>query len=160
MGVARYGGGSDDVFISKLNTDGLDLIYSTYLGGSEYDQARSMALDSSGNVYVTGRTESANFPVMNPIVPQFSGKQDAFVTKVSADGSKIIYTTYLGGKENDIGHAIATDNEGNAYVTGLSNSPDFPTVGAIQPTFRGGDGDDTIVVKITLRVQHLFTRLL
>ncbi|MGK0299050.1 MAG: hypothetical protein ACI9XC_002676 [Gammaproteobacteria bacterium] len=145
---SRYGGGSDDVFISKLNADGSALIYSTYLGGSEYDQARSMALDSSGNVYVTGRTESANYPVLNPIMPKFSGKLDAFVTKVSADGSKIIYSTYLGGRENDIGHAITTDTEGNAYVTGLSNSPDFPTVGAIQPTFRGGDGDDTIVLKI------------
>jgi hypothetical protein len=145
---SRYGGGSDDVFLSKLNANGSSLIYSTYLGGSEYDQARSMALDKNGNVYITGRTESANYPVLNPIIPGYSGKQDAFVTKVSADGSRMIYSTYLGGRENDIGHAITIDTDGNAYVTGLSNSPDFPTVGAIQPSFRGGDGDDTIVVKI------------
>ena len=145
---SRYGGGSNDVFLSKLNRDGSSLIYSTYLGGSEYDQARSLALDESGNVYLTGRTESANFPVVNPIIPDYAGKQDAFVTKVNADGSRIVYSTYLGGQENDIGHAITIDADGNAYVTGLSNSPDFPTVGAYQAAFRGGDGDDTIVVKV------------
>ncbi len=146
---SRYGGGSDDVFLSKLSPDGSSLIYSTYLGGSEYDQARSLALDDEGSVYLTGRTESANYPVVNPIIPSFGGSQDGFVTKVSPEGDRIIYSTYLGGSQNDIGHAITVDAEGNAYVTGLSNSPDFPTVNAYQDSYRGGDGDDTIVVKVS-----------
>ncbi len=145
---ARYAGGSDDVFISKLNRDGSALIYSTYIGGSEYDQARSLALDSNGSVYVTGRTDSTDYPVVNPIIPAYAGEQDGFVTKLSPDGSSIVYSTYLGGSGNDIGHAITVDANGSAYVTGLSNSLDFLTVGAYQSAFRGGDGDDAIVVKL------------
>lgn len=143
-----YAGGSDDVFISKLNRDGSALIYSTYIGGSEYDQARSLALDTSGSVYVTGRTDSTDYPVVNPIVSAYAGEQDGFVTKLAPDGANIVYSTYLGGSKNDIGHAITVDADGNAYVTGLSNSSDFPVVGAYQSSFRGGDGDDAIVVKV------------
>ena len=146
---SRYGGGSDDVFLSKLNSNGSALIYSTYIGGSEYDQARSLALDDSGSVYLTGRTESDNYPVFNPFIADFGGNQDGFVTKVSPDGSRLVYSSYLGGSQNDIGHAITVDTDGNAYITGLSNSPDFPTVNAYQDTFSGGDGDDTIVVKVS-----------
>lgn len=143
-----YGGGSDDGFLSKLHPDGSSLIYSTYLGGSEYDQVRALALDSAGNVYLTGRTESRNFPTVNPILSDFSGRQDAFLAKVSQDGSRLVYSTYIGGSENDVGHAITVDQGGNAYITGLSNSPDFPTANAFQARFRGGEGDDTIVVKV------------
>jgi Tol biopolymer transport system component len=151
---SSYGGGSDDVFLSKLSPDGSSLIYSTYLGGSEYDQARSLALDAAGSVYLTGRTESSNYPVVNPIIPNFGGNQDGFITKVSPEGNQIIYSTYLGGRENDIGHAITVDVQGNAYVTGLSNSPDFPTVNTYQDAYRGGDGDDAIIVKLAADGSH------
>jgi hypothetical protein len=151
---AQYGGGSDDVFLSKLSPDGSSLIYSTYLGGSEYDQARSLALDEEGSVYLTGRTASSNYPAVNPIIPDFGGGQDGFVTKVSPEGNRIIYSTYLGGSENDIGHAITVDGQGNAYVTGLSNAPDFPTVNAYLDSYRGGDGDDAIIVKLAADGSH------
>ncbi len=145
----RYGGGSDDGFLSKLTPDGSALVYSTYIGGSEYDQVRALALDGDGNAYVTGITESANFPTSNPIQASYAGKQDTFVAKVSADGSALVYSTYAGGSENEVGHAITVDPGGNAYITGLSNSPDFPTTqDAVQPGYAGGEGDDTIVVKI------------
>lgn len=145
---AGYAGGTDDIFVSKLNRDGTALIYSTYLGGSEYDQARSLALDGNGNVYLTGRTDSADFPVVDPVIADYAGEQDGFVTKLNRDGDRIVYSTYLGGRGNDIGHAITVDEGGYAYVTGLSNSPDFPTAGAYQPAWRGGEGDDAIVVKV------------
>ena len=145
---SRYAGGSDDVFVSKLSPDGSTLIYSTYIGGSEYDQGRSLGLDSNGSVYVTGRTDSTNYPVVKPIIANYAGEQDGFVSKLSADGTQLVYSTYLGGSKNDIGHAITVDAKGNAYVTGLSNSTDFPVVGAYQSAYKGGDGDDVIVTKL------------
>lgn len=150
----HFAGGTDDIFLSKLNPDGTSLIFSTYIGGSGYEFARAMALDSSGSIYLSGEVTSRDFPVMNPIISQFSSEndeQDIFVTKVSPDGARIVYSTYLGGSKNDLGHDLKVDAEGNAYVTGLSNSSDFPTnPGAFQPAFRGGEGDDAIVVKINL----------
>ena len=145
---ATFGGGSDDGFLAKLNAQGNALVYSTYIGGSEYDQGRALAVDGQGNAYLTGITESPNFPTKNPIQTKFGGKQDTFALKVNAAGTALVYSTYLGGSENDVGHAITVDGGGNAYITGLSNSSNFPTAKAVQSAFKGGEGNDVIVVKV------------
>ena len=145
---AAFGGGSDDGFLTKLNSSGSALVYSTYIGGGEYDQARSLAVDVDGNAYLTGITESPNFPTRNPIQPDFAGEQDTFAIKVNAAGSALVYSTYIGGSGNDVGHAIAVDSAGNAFITGLTDSPDFPTANAYQSAYQGGEGNDVIVVRI------------
>jgi hypothetical protein len=137
--------GSNDIFVTKLNSTGSTLVFSTYLGGSDWDEARSVAEDPSGNVYVTGETSSTNFPLLNPLQPAFGGGlSDAFVTKISSPGSQLIYSTYLGGEQTfggDIGFGIAADASGNAYVTGDTTAMDFPVANAFQPTNHGGESE-------------------
>ena len=126
-----------NAFVSKLSFSGssLSLAYSTYLGGSFADEGTGIAVDSSGNAYVTGFTQSANFPTVNPLPPPGNAPPGlfgvtAFVSKLSFSGStlSLAYSTYLGGSRPDEGNAIAVDSSGNAYVTGLTESTDFPTV--------------------------------
>ena len=116
------------------------LAYSTYLGGTGYDQGNGIAVDSSGNAYVTGYTNSTNFPVTpGAFQATFGGFDDVFVTKVNATGTALLYSTYLGGTGFEQGNGIAVDSSGNAYVTGYTESPNFPvTPGAFQATFGGG----------------------
>jgi hypothetical protein len=122
-------GGSDDAFIAKFNPTGSSLIYSSYLGGSGADIAFGVAVDSAGNAYVTGDTTSTNFPTQNAYQGTYGGGSfDAFVAKVSADGTSLIYSTYLGGSNYDIAHGITVDTTGNAYVVGDTFSTDFPTL--------------------------------
>jgi hypothetical protein len=103
------------------------LLYSTYLGGSGTDYGFAIAVDGSGNAYVTGRTNSTNFPKMNPLQPIYGGGDwDAFVAKINPTGSALVYSTYLGGSSFDASQGIAVDNAGNAYVTGSTGSTDFP----------------------------------
>jgi hypothetical protein len=123
-------------YITKLNPAG-SLVYSTYLGG--FDDGRGIAVDTSGNAYVTGRTFSLDFPT-TPGAFQTSRKgfSDAFVTKLNPAGSALVYSTYLGGSSDDEGNGIAVDTAGNAYVTGLTHSTDFPTTpGAFQTSLKG-----------------------
>ena len=120
-------GGFRDAFISKLNPAGKTLVYSTYLGGDDRDEGFGIAVDSSGNAYVTGDTRSINFPTVNALQPGLGGETDPFVTKFNAAGSALVYSTYLGGSDLDSGLAIAVDSFGNAYVAGGTNSTDFPT---------------------------------
>jgi hypothetical protein len=126
------------VFVSRLdwNASSLTLGYSTYLGGSALDWGYGIAVDSSGNAYVTGVTASADFPTQSPLYSTLTGS-DAFVTKLHWDGSttlSLAYSTYLGGSLGDSGYAIALDSSGNAYVTGITASTDFPTFCAVQKT--------------------------
>ena len=134
-------GSIENAFVTKLSPDGSSLVYSTYLGGSYSDEAFGIAVDSSGSAYVTGLTNSYGFPTENPIQAScnecgystgnlFDG--DAFVTKFSADGSSLVYSTYLGGSEDDWGQSIAVDSIGSAYITGLTQSTDFPTASPFQ----------------------------
>ena len=102
------------------------LVYSTYLGGSGTDQAFAPAVDQDGNVYVTGQTNSTNFPATNPSQPTPGGGLDVFVTKLNASGSAVVYSTYLGGSGDDSGYGIAVDATGNAYVTGRQPRPTSP----------------------------------
>lgn len=130
-------GGNFDAFVLKLNPTGSALIYATYLGGGGADYASAIAVDGSGNAYVTGWTTSSNFPTANPRQPTGHSTQDAFVMKLSPTGSSLVYSTYLGGNDDDFGRAIAVDGSGAAYVAGSTQSTDFPTASAYQGTNRG-----------------------
>ena len=142
-------GGNRDAFVAKLNPTGDALIYSSYLGGSSDDIAYgiALALDSSGNAYVTGYTGSTDFPTTNPMQPSNAGQNDAFVTMISADGSTKVYSTYLGGTGSDIAHSVAVDSSGNAYITGATSSTDFPTTNPLQPA-NGGTGTNVFITKL------------
>ncbi|WKZ18693.1 MAG: SBBP repeat-containing protein [Candidatus Jettenia sp. CY-1] len=138
---STYGGGSSDVFVTKLNSTGSAIVYSTYLGGSKTDQGFSIAVDTLGNAYVTGSTRSSYFPTANSLQSANCGSSDAFVTKLNSTGSAFIYSTYLGGSDLDIGCGIAVDTSGNAYVTGSTESYNFPTANPLQSTYGGGSSD-------------------
>ncbi len=126
-----------DVVITKLNATGSALVYSTYLGGSGNDTGYGIAVDSSGNAYVTGYTTSPDFPTVNPLQATLIEGSDAFVAKLNTTGSALVYSTYLGGSPFDTGYGIAADSSGNAYVTGQTYSTDFPTVNPLQATLQG-----------------------
>ena len=130
--------GNNDAFVAKLNPSGSALVYSTYLGGSGGNEGHGIAVDSAGNAYVTGWTQSTNFPTMNPLQPAYGGSTDAFVAEINPTGSALVYSTYLGGSGIDYGTSIAVDSAGNAYVIGYTGSTDFPTMNPLQPTFGGG----------------------
>jgi hypothetical protein len=143
-----YGGGVEDAFVTSINASGSALVYSTYLGGSGDDVGFGIAVDSSGNAYLTGYTGSTNFPTMSPFQPTYGGGiYDAFVTKVNATGSSLVYSTYLGGSDTDYCYGVAVDSAGNAYLAGETNSTNFPIVNAFQPVY--GGGFDAVVVEIT-----------
>ncbi len=129
------GGGSGsgpctDAFAFKLDATGA-LVYGTYLGGNDFDDAYGIAIDGSGHAYVTGDTYSANFPTANALFASLNngagvnGSSDGFAAEISADGSSFVYSTYLGGTLTDASNAIAVDSSGNAYVAGETFSPDF-----------------------------------
>jgi hypothetical protein len=142
---ANYGGGSGqvcgDAFVTEINPTGSAFVYSTYLGGSGLDWGEGIAVDSSGDAFVTGYTYSTDFPTMNPLQPNLGGGTDAFVAKINPVGSALVYSTYLGGSGYDEGYGIAVDSAGNAYVTGDTNSIDFPVVNPLKSTYAGGGGD-------------------
>jgi hypothetical protein len=127
-----------DVYVAKLSPAGDSLVYSTYLGGDDFEASGGIAIDASGSVYVSGFTASTDFPTLNPIqTDQPDG--DAFVTKLAPSGSSLVYSTYLGGDGFDDGAGIAVDGSGSAYVTGGTDSTDFPTVGPYQADQPGND---------------------
>jgi uncharacterized protein (TIGR03437 family) len=128
--------GSVDAFVTKLNPAGSALVYSTYLGGSATDYGTAIAVDSSGSAYVTGVVTSEDFPLANPIDNTLGSHavDDAFVAKFNPAGSALVYSTYLGGGGQDDPYALAIDQAGNVYVTGRTNSSDFPLTNPIQTT--------------------------
>ncbi len=137
--------GGCDVFVTKLSPDGGKLIYSTYLGGSDFEQAGGFTVDASGNAYVSGATLSTDFPTTTGAFQNSShGGFDAFVTKLNHAGSALVYSTYLGGSGDDLGGTggpISVDSAARVTVGGFTGSLDFPvTKGAFQETFAGGDG--------------------
>jgi hypothetical protein len=135
-------------FVTKMNPAGTALAYSTYLGGSDGNPTASyaIAVDGSGAAYVAGGTSSTNFPTWYAFHGYMGGGQDGFVTKLSAAGNSIVYSTYIGGSNLDSCSAIAVDGTGAAYVTGTTMSGNFPLIRAIQPTLRGGY--DAFLVKM------------
>lgn len=132
-------GGSEDAFVAELEAGGSTLAYSTYLGGSGVDSASAIAIDSGGDAFVTGNTQSTNFPVLQPVqatCATTSGAlcNDAFVTSLGPDGAFLNFSTYLGGGLYDAGNAITLDASENVYVAGATMSTDFPsTAGVFQP---------------------------
>ena len=124
--------------MTKLNAAGSALGYSTYLGGSGSDSAHGITVDASGNAYITGDTLSTDFSTAIPVQAATGGGSDAFVTKLNAAGSALVYSTYLGGSSGDKGFGIAVDASGNVYVSGETDSKDFPTVNRIQAAVAGG----------------------
>ncbi len=149
-----------DAFVAKLNPQGTGLVYSTYLGGSGDDRGTHIAVDSSGDAYVVGYTNSSNFPTANALQPSLGGGTcgsttnpypcyDAFITELGPSGSNLVYSTYLGGQGDDYGMGIAVDSSGSAYVTGFTSGSNFPiTSGAYEPSFGGGPYD-AFVAKIS-----------
>jgi uncharacterized protein (TIGR03437 family) len=141
-----------DAFVAKLSKGGNALLYSTFLGGTGRDTGTAIAVDATGSAYVTGSTDSADFPTVRPMQAALgtgacgsSRCTDAFVAKVNAEGSQLVYSTYLGGSGSDSGSAIAIDPGGNAYIAGSTDSSNFPTTpGAFGKTCGGtcsGKGD-------------------
>ena len=145
-----YNGGTYDAFVAKVKTDGTGLVYAGYIGGSGTDEGFSIAADSTGNVYVTGRTAStqATFPVTVGPDLTYNGNTDAFVAKVKADGTGLVYAGYIGGSSSDEGYRIAVDAAGNAYVTGYTYSTQatFPVTVGPDLTYNGGG--DAFVAKV------------
>src|SRR3989475_91035 len=142
-------GGFSDAFVTKLNPTGAALAYSTYLGGTGDENGFGIAVDATGNAYVTGITFSPDFPTTARAFQPSSPGGDAFVTKLNPSGAALVYSTYLGGTGSDLGFGIAVDSFGNAYVTGQTFSSDFPTTeGAFQTTFGGGGGFDAFLTKV------------
>lgn len=128
-----------EAFVAKLNPSGSQLVYSTYLGGSSEDIGFALAVDAAGNAYVTGYTRSMDFPAVSPSQTYGGGPADAFVAKLNAAGSALIYSTFFGGNEYDEGRGIAVDAAGRAHLTGLTYSTTFPLVNPVQST-RGDSG--------------------
>ncbi len=122
------------------------LSYSTYLGGRANDSGNAIAVDSSGSAYITGFTASSNFPTKGPIQPSNAGGNDVFVTKLNPTGTAIVYSTYLGGSNSDIGNGIAVDSAGDAYVTGSTTSANFPMKSPLQSGLRGSE--DAFLLKL------------
>jgi len=128
-------------FITKLNPSGSGLVYSTYLSGSITDKLRGLAVDSSGTAYVTGGTQSSDFPVTaSAFQKTLAGTSNAFVSKMNPAGTALAYSTFIGGTGADAANSIAIDASGNAYITGGTTSTDFPTQNPIQAAFAGGGG--------------------
>jgi hypothetical protein len=139
----------DDAFVTKINSSGTTLAYSTYLGGSSTNLATGIALDSSNNAYVTGITDSSDFPTTSGVVQATAGgADDGFVTEVKADGSAWVYSTYLGGSGTDDALGIAVDSAGEAYVTGSTNSTNFPTANPAQSALGGSSATNVFVTKL------------
>jgi len=138
-----FGGGFADAFLTKLNPTGTAVVYSTFLGGNGGDAGAGIAVDAAGNAFVTGLAESTNFPTTPDAFQRtFGGGQaDAFVAKLNPTGTTLTYSTYLGGNSVDTSNGIAVDAAGNAFVTGETQSSNFPvTPGAFQPTLGGRNG--------------------
>jgi Beta-propeller repeat len=135
-------------FVSKFNPAGSALVYSTHLGGSVGgSRGRGIAVDALGNAYVTGFTESTDFPTANAFQTVYGGGTDAFVTKFNPAGSTLVYSTFLGGSGSDDANSIAVDPLGNAYASGLTSGGNFPLANALQPVY-GGAGSDSFITKV------------
>jgi hypothetical protein len=145
----QYGGGFLDVFVARITAAGNALEYSTYLGGSESDEAPTIALGQAGEIYVGGITMSSDYPVVSAIQPQFHGGVfDGFITKLTSDGSAVIYSTYLGTSEFDYVGGLTVDVDGTLLVTGNTGFGFPTTAGAYQQAF-GGYGHDAFLSRLS-----------
>ena len=156
--VPKTVGRGSSQFIEKFDGNG-NLVYATYLGGSGPDVAVGMAVDSIGNVYVTGYTYSNDFPTLHAFQSTLASQRDAFITVLNATGTALLYSTYWGGSDDsDIGMSIAIDTSGNAYIAGTTGSSDFPLVAPFQGTLVGGES--AFVIKLDPTGQPIFSTFL
>lgn len=159
-GYEKKYGGSVDAFVASFLPNGGGLNYCTYLGGSGDDRAFALVTDTSRNVYITGWTSSVNFPLTSPLRSHLGGTRDAFVAKLSAAGSALLYSTYLGGSGVDAGYSIALFDSNQAVVVGDTNSINFPvTSGTIQAQSGGGQDAFVAILGATGNVLTLSTYL-
>jgi hypothetical protein len=137
--------GLDDIFVTKIDASGKNIVYSTYIGGSGLDRADGIAVDNNGNAYVVGRVgdTSADFPTTpGSLAPSYRGGDfDGVVFKLNPQGNALVYSTFLGGEDNDSTEGIAVDSDGNAYLTGGTRSSGFPVTSTAFQSFRAGDTD-------------------
>ena len=137
-----FNGGNGDIFVTKLTPDGSSLVYSTYIGGASEDWCRgTMYLDSAGNIYLSGRTSSANFPTTpGAFQSVHQGNWDGYLLKLSADGSTLIFSTLIGGSGWDAAYSgVEVHSDGSIYVAGMTNSQNFPITSGVFQTSYGGD---------------------
>jgi hypothetical protein len=139
-GIQRTFGGVKDAFVTKLNDTGSQIMYSTFLGGSDVDSGNGIAVDSKGYAYVVGDTASTNFPALNGYKVTLTGGQDAFLARLNPTGTLLIFSTYLGGHGIDHGAAVTVNAAGNIFVTGSTFSADFPVAFPVQQ-YSGGNQD-------------------
>ncbi|MGB5764890.1 MAG: DUF4347 domain-containing protein, partial [Sedimenticolaceae bacterium] len=135
-----FGGGSYDVYVAKLSPDGSTLLYSTFIGGTGSDIGQSIAVDASGNAYVTGSTTSSDWATVNGYQASLSGAGDAFLLKLNSTGDSLLYSTYFGGSDatwTDTAYDLALDASGNVYIAGDARSADMPLVNAYDSTLGG-----------------------
>ncbi|HQR38947.1 MAG TPA: SBBP repeat-containing protein [Blastocatellia bacterium] len=130
-----------DTFVTKVDGHATAYAFSTFLGGTGYDLALSVAVDPMDQIVVAGYTQSTDFPTVAPLIGTLKGKGDGFVTKLSPDGRRILASTYLGGSDNDLANGVDTDAAGYVYVTGNLSSTDFPLAQPIQASYGGGNSD-------------------
>jgi len=135
--ILAYNSGLVDVFVVKINPDGRSLDFSTYIGGDGYDAGFGIEVDTKGNIYVAGETESYNFPIKKPLISRKVGAWDAFILKLKRNGRILMYSTYFGSSDCDSGKDIAVDDDGSFYVLGTTRSPYFPIKKAFQKNFGG-----------------------
>ena len=131
--------GSNDAFVTKLNSTGTALVYSTFLGSTSTDLAYGITVDSAGNAYTTGSTNSSGFPTTaGALDTELNGSYDAFVTKLNSAGTDAVYSTFLGGTSSDYAYGVTVDSAGNAFITGSTNSSGFPTTAGAYDTQPNG----------------------
>jgi hypothetical protein len=142
-------GGGYDAYVARMNGDKSALVYSSYLGGAGDDRGFRLALDGTGHAYVAGTTSSADFPTMGPLQAGFGGgASDAFVAKVLPDGTGLVYSTYLGGSGTDQGRDVAVDAAAQPYVTGITDSSDFPTANPLEGALSAPPNADAFLAKL------------
>ncbi len=154
-----YNGGEADAFVLKLNKNGSAIIYSTFIGGNNYDRGYDIEMDSIGNAYITGFTNSSDFPTTPDAYDRYCDSLDTFFLKLNSNGSRIEYSTYIGGSSDEVGSGIALDSKNNVFITGYTDSPDFPTTSGAFNTTRNG-AYDIFVLKLLLPVNITSVELL
>lgn len=142
-------GGGQDAFVASLNSTSGAKVYVTRIGGTGTESGNALAVDSSGNAYIAGETDSTNYPAPgSPIQGQNAGADDAFISKINPTGTALVYSTYLGGSGEDLATGVALDGSNNAYVTGITGSPKFPTTTGAFQTAQAGSFDNGFVTEI------------
>ena len=149
--------GGVDAFLAVLSADGQQVVYGTYLGGSGRDEGYDVGVDKGGNIYLTGWTDSTNFPVKSAVQAASGGGRDAFLLRINANGT-LGYSTYLGGAQDDRAWGIAVDDLGSAIIVGFTNSNNFPvTAGALQTVRYSGAGYDALIARFRPDGQRVYS---